>query len=188
MLSAVLWDFGGVITSSPFEAFNAYEARLDIPLDTIRGINATNPDNNAWARLESSQISLDEFDHQFAAEARAIGHDIPGRDVIGMLAGELRPEMVKALGIISQNYKIGCITNNVKKADGESGIPTSSERADKMAEVMAMFDIVVESAIEGIRKPNPAIYTLACERLGVKADEALFLDDLGINLKPSSQP
>lgn len=183
-IEAVLWDFGGVLTTSPFEAFNRYEADNGLPRDFIRTINATNAESNAWARFESSQVSLDEFDQLFAEEAQAAGHHVPGRDVIALLSGDLRPRMVQVLERCKEHFRVGCITNNVKGGQGP-GMATSSERANRVSAVMALFDLVVESSIEGIRKPDPRIYQIACERLGVAAERTVFLDDLGINLKPA---
>lgn len=183
-ISAILWDFGGVITSSPFEAFNLLEASIGAPKDFIRTINATNPETNAWAQFESNQLSMDEFDEMFAEESAAAGHRIPGKDVIARLSGEIRPRMVEVLRRCKQEYRIACITNNVKAGEGP-GMSRDSAKAAAVADVMSLFDLVVESSIEGIRKPNPEIYTLTCERLGIAPHEAVFLDDLGINLKPA---
>ncbi len=188
MFKAVLWDFGGVITSSPFEAFNRFEAENDLPKDVIRSINAKHPESNAWAQLESNTISLDEFDVSFAAEADAMGYTIRGKQVLNLLAGDIRPEMVRALEIISQTLKIGCITNNVRPdRNRHPGNQKTQGQAKTMKEVMAMFDLVIESSKVGMRKPDPRIYTLACEGLNIAPQEAVFLDDLGINLKPARQ-
>ncbi len=184
MFKAVLWDFGGVITSSPFEAFNRFEAEKGLPADFIRGINATNPETNAWAQLESSEISVDEFDEAFAAEARAKGHEVGGKQVLDLLSGDIRPEMVKALNLIREKFRVACITNNVKSGKGP-GMARSANKAEAIADIMATFEIVVESSKVGIRKPNPAIYELACEKLGISPNEVVYLDDLGINLKPA---
>lgn len=184
MIEAVLWDFGGVLTTSPFEAFNRYETERGLPRDFIRTINATNPEVNAWARFESSEVDLDEFDELFASESEAAGYRIPGREVIALLSGDLRPRMVSVLKQIKARYRVACITNNVKGGRGP-GMATSDERASQMAEVMALFDLVVESSVEGIRKPDPRIYQIACDRLGVAPERAVFLDDLGVNLKPA---
>ena len=183
-ISAILWDFGGVMTTSPFEAFNVLEESIGAPKDFIRSINATNPETNAWAQFESNQVSFEEFDQMFADESAARGHRIPGSEVIARLSGDLRPRMVEVLRICKQNFKVACITNNVKAGVGP-GMSRSEQKAAAIAEVMAMFDLVVESSIEGIRKPNPDIYTLTCERLDVPTQHAVFLDDLGINLKPA---
>jgi putative hydrolase of the HAD superfamily len=184
MIEAVLWDFGGVLTTSPFEAFNRYERERGLPRDFIRTINATNPETNAWARFESSEVDLHQFDTLFAVESEAAGYRVPGREVIELLSGDVRPRMVQALQRIKQHYSVACITNNVRSGHGP-GMASSSERANRVAEVMALFDLVVESSVEGIRKPNPKIYQLTCERLGVAPERAVFLDDLGINLKPA---
>jgi putative hydrolase of the HAD superfamily len=184
-ISAILWDFGGVLTTSPFEAFNVLEESIGAPKDFIRSINATNPESNAWAQFESNQVSFDEFDQMFAEESHARGHRIPGSEVIARLSGDLRPRMVEVLQICKDNFKVACITNNVKAGEGP-GMSRSAEKAAAVAEVMAMFDLVVESSIEGIRKPNPDIYKLTCERLDVPTGDSVFLDDLGINLKPAA--
>lgn len=179
--TAVLWDFGGVILSSPFEAFNTYELAHGLPLDFIRSVNATDPDTNAWARLERTEIGPVEFDTLFAAESAALGHRVPGADVLGLLSGEIRPEMVALLDrVIAAGYPTACLTNNVV-AD-----PSSSERAAAIGAVMARFDVVVESSKVGVRKPEPRFYELACEMLGVEPTGCVFLDDLGINLKPAA--
>ena len=183
-LTAILWDFGGVFTSSPFEAFNRLESERGIPLDFIRQINATNPETNAWAQFESNAVSLDEFDTLFADESEAAGHRIGGKDVIALLSGQLRPRMVEVLKLCKQHYKVACITNNVKAGEGP-GMSRDAAKAKAVGDVMALFDLVVESSIEGVRKPDPAIYKLTCERLGVAPGKAAFLDDLGINLKPA---
>ncbi|MBL6692246.1 MAG: HAD-IA family hydrolase [Pseudomonadales bacterium] len=184
MFKAVLWDFGGVITSSPFEAFNRFEADNGLPQDCIRGINATNPETNAWAQLESSQVSVDEFDELFAGEAKSKGYEIRGKQVLELLSGDIRPEMVAALEKIRQNHAIGCITNNVNTGEGP-GMARSEKKASAIAEIMSMFEIVIESSKVGIRKPNPAIYELACKEMGITPEHAVYLDDLGINLKPA---
>ena len=183
-IDAVLWDFGGVLTTSPFEAFNRFEAERGLPRNFIRTINATNPETNAWAQFESSTISLDEFDTAFAEEAAAQGHQVMGSEVVALLSGDVRPRMVEMLKLCKENFAVACITNNVKSGQGP-GMARDSARAAAVQGVMALFDLVVESSIEGIRKPNPAIYQLTCERLNVSPERTVFLDDLGINLKPA---
>lgn len=176
---AVLWDFGGVILSSPFEAFNALEAARGLPTDTIRRINAQNPDANAWARFERSEIDLDGFDEAFAAEARALGHELRGRDVVAVIHGAIRPEMVEALRRVKRHYKTACLTNNVN--DSGAGEAYAAE----VGQVMAEFGAVIESRRVGARKPEPRFYEMACEIVGVDPRRAVYLDDLGINLKPA---
>lgn len=184
-LKAVLWDFGGVLTSSPFEAFNRFEAERGLPRDFIRRVNSTRPDDNAWARLESSQISVEEFDELFAREAREHGHELQGVEVLGLLAGDIRPRMVNALRTIARHYRVACLTNNVKNAGSGPGMARSEKKAAQVAEVMALFDFVLESSVAGFRKPDRRFYEIALDKAEVEAHEALFLDDLGINLKPA---
>jgi putative hydrolase of the HAD superfamily len=179
--TAVLWDFGGVILSSPFEAFNHYERDHGLPTDFIRTVNATNPHENAWARLERSELSPADFDAVFAAESEALGHRVPGRDVLGLLSGEIRPEMVELLDRVKDaGYLTACLTNNVV------GDHASDERAAQIVAVMMRFDAIVESSKVGVRKPEPRFYEIACELLGVTPAQCVFLDDLGINLKPAA--
>lgn len=184
MIEAILWDFGGVLTTSPFEAFNRYEAERGIPRDFIRRVNATNPEHNAWALFESSRVGIEEFDTLFAEESEQLGHRIPGREVIALLSGDVRPRMVEMLRLCKTRYRVACITNNVRSGQGP-GMASTAERANRVAQVMELFDLVVESSLEGIRKPDPRIYRLTCERLSVDPGAAVFLDDLGINLKPA---
>lgn len=181
MLRAVLWDFGGVILSSPFEAFNRYESEHGLPVDFLRSVNATNPHTNAWARLERSELTPDEFDEAFALDAAALGHRVPGADVLALLSGQIRPEMVHALDAVrAAGFRTACLTNNV------SGEHATSERAEAIATIMDRFDAVVESSKVGVRKPEPRFYEIACELLAVEPHECVFLDDLGINLKPAA--
>jgi putative hydrolase of the HAD superfamily len=180
MFEAVIFDFGGVITESPFEAFNRMEARLGISPNTVRRINATNPDTNAWALFERSEIGPEEFDRRFSEEAAALGVTLAGRDVLSCLHGSVRPRMLEALKRIAGKFRTGCITNNVKAAG-----PDHSNRDAKVAEAFSLFGHVLESSKIGIRKPDPRIYTMMLEALSVKPERAVYLDDLGINLKPA---
>ncbi|HEY7900575.1 MAG TPA: HAD-IA family hydrolase [Caulobacteraceae bacterium] len=185
-LEAVVWDFGGVFTTSPFEAFNAYEARAGLPRDFIRAVNAANPLGNAWARFESARIDAAAFDAAFLAEASALGHAVRGADVLPLLSGAVRPRMVAALKACKARYKVGCITNNVVHGHGP-GMAASPEGAARAAPIMALFDQVIESSKVGVRKPEPAIYRMMCEALGVAPQACLYLDDLGINCKAAAQ-
>ena len=158
-----------------------YEQANDLPTDFIRTVNSTDPHTNAWARLERSDISALDFDAAFAVDSEALGHRIPGADVLALLAGEVRPEMVAALDTVkAAGYRIACLTNNV------SGEHASAERTDTIAGIMARFDAVIESSKVGVRKPEPRFYEIACETLDVAPSACVFLDDLGINLKPAA--
>jgi putative hydrolase of the HAD superfamily len=182
VIEAVIWDFGGVFTTSPFEAFARYESEKGIPVGVIRKINTTNHENNAWAMFERSAIDFAGFDKAFAAEAMVLGYQIPGRDVVALLAGEFRPEMIEALRRIKTRFKTGCITNNMP-SDAAGGI--TADRSLYTREIMELFDALIESSKAGIRKPDPRIYMMMCEKLGVTPDACVFLDDLGGNLKPA---
>jgi len=182
VFQAVIWDFGGVFTTSPFEAFARYEREKGLPENLIRQINSANPLENAWARFERSELDLDQFDVEFAQEARALGHHVPGKDIIALLAGDFRPEMIEALRRIKgSGLKTGCITNNVPANTSN----TKEGRTLYAREIMENFHHLIESSKIGIRKPDPRIYEMMCEALGAEPAKCIYLDDLGINLKPA---
>ncbi len=181
MIEAVIWDFGGVLTTSPFEAFSRYETERGLPADIIRRTNAANHLENAWARFERAEVDIDAFDELFAVESRALGAEVRGKDVVALLSGDLRPEMVEALKRVKASCKTGCITNNLP-ADA---IRSRSGRSLYVAEVMVLFDHVIESAKIGLRKPDPRIYQMMVETLKVNPKNCVYLDDLGVNLKPA---
>ena len=181
MIEAVIFDFGGVITSSPFDAFARFESERGLPADIIRRTNAANHLENAWAKFERAEVDLDAFDELFAAESLALGAEVRGRDVLPLLSGDLRPEMVEALRRIKARFKTGCITNNLPN----NAIGSASGRTLYVAEVMTLFDHVIESAKIGLRKPDPRIYRMMIEALGVDPQQCVYLDDLGVNLKPA---
>jgi putative hydrolase of the HAD superfamily len=185
-IEAILWDFGGVITSSPFESFNRYETSHGLPMDLIRTVNRTNPDSNAWALFERGEIDSRTFDEKFLAESTALGHPLRGAEVLPLLGGELRPRMVEALLICKQHFKIGCITNNVPHGHGP-GMAANREGASRTAGIMQHFHAILESSKTGIRKPDPRIYVMMCELIGVAPKACVYLDDLGINCKPAAQ-
>jgi putative hydrolase of the HAD superfamily len=185
-IEAVIWDFGGVFTTSPFDAFNRYERERGLPLDIIRRINSVNPDSNAWAKIERSDVDAATFDRLFADEAKALGHDIRGADVLALLSGDLRPRVVAALKACKARFKVGCITNNAPTGKG-AGMSSSSDKAQQIADVFGLFDHVIESSKAGLRKPDPRIYLMMCDALGVKPNACVYLDDLGINLKPARE-
>ena len=189
--AAVIFDFGGVITSSPFEAFNRLEAERGLPQDFVRRVNSADPDTNAWARLERGELTREAFDRAFAEEAEALGHALDGASVLACLSGALRPAMVTALDrIVAAGLRIGCITNNAPAGkDGAGngpGMATDPVKAGQLAPVFARFEHVIESAKAGVRKPNPRIYRMMCDALGVAPEVCIYLDDLGINCKPAA--
>ena len=183
MFEAVIWDFGGVLTSSPFEAFARFEAERGLPADIIRRTNAANHLENAWAKFERAEVDIETFDKLFAAESLALGAEVRGKDVLPLLAGDLRPEMVEALRRIKSKFKTGCITNNLPA----NAIGSAGGRTLYIAEVMALFDHIIESAKIGLRKPDPQIYRMMIDILAVDPKRCIYLDDLGINLKPARE-
>jgi len=184
---AVIFDFGGVITASPFEAFNRLEAERGLPRDFIRQVNAANPHSNAWALFERAEIDAARFDALFRAEAAALGHDLSGASVLAVLSGSIRPAMVSALDRLkAQGYRLACITNNVPAGHG-AGMARSGDARDAYEAVFARFEHVIESSKAGVRKPDPRIYLMMCELLGLAPAQCVYLDDLGINCKPAAQ-
>jgi putative hydrolase of the HAD superfamily len=183
MIETVIWDFGGVLTSSPFEAFARFESERGLPADIIRRTNAANHLENAWARFERAEVDVETFDQLFASESLALGAEVRGRDVLPLLSGDLRPEMVEALRRVKEKFKTGCITNNLPA----NSIGSKSGRSLYVAEVMALFDHIIESAKIGLRKPDPRIYRMMTETLGSDPKRCVYLDDLGVNLKPARE-
>tara|TARA_A100001035_G_scaffold62018_1_gene46824 strand:+ start:5307 stop:5933 length:627 start_codon:yes stop_codon:yes gene_type:complete len=177
---AVIWDFGGVITSSPFEAFNKFELDNNLPKDIIRTINSENPDDNAWAKFERNDVDINEFDTLFSKEADKKGFQISGKQVVKLLSGDIRKPMVDFLLSLKENYKLGCITNNIQNSKDEK-----VNHLNQASQVMKIFDHIIESSKVGLRKPDPNIYYMSCDALGVRPEECIYLDDLGINLKPA---
>jgi putative hydrolase of the HAD superfamily len=179
-VSVVLWDFGGVILTSPFEAFSRYEASAGLPVGLIRSINSTNPDTNAWAQFERSDVDLDGFCELFEAEALAVGHRVDAHAIMALLHGEVRPQMIAALNRIKEaGLRQALLTNNVVTGSHRQGTGGRDE-------VLSLFDAIVESSVVGVRKPETRFYEIACELLNISPSDAVFLDDLGINLKPAA--
>ena len=185
MIKAVLWDFGGVILTSPFEAFRRYEREHNLPQDFIRAVNAADPHTNAWALMERSEVTPQQFDDLFAIESAALGHRVSGSDVLSLLAGDVRPGMVAMLDRVkAAGFRMACLTNNIVGGDGVD--VADNARSAQIADIMARFDVIVESSKIGVRKPEQRFYEVACDLLGVQPDECVFLDDLGVNLKPAA--
>ena len=182
--SSIFWDFGGVITSSPFEAFNLFEKENNVPLDFIRKVNSTNPFNNAWAQLERSKISLKEFDLLFAKESKQLGREILGREVLSLLQGTIRPRIVAAIKKFKElGFLQACLTNNFDSGDRD--ISALDDKNDERLKIMDLFDFVIESKEVGVRKPSDEFYELALTITKAIPEKTIFLDDLGINLKPA---
>lgn len=181
---AVIFDLGGVVFPSPFDVFSAYEADRGLPEGFLRRVVAAGGDHGSWARLERGELRLDEFHAAFAAECEAAGAQVNAAELMAGITRRFAPrsEMVAALRTIrSRDLRTAALTNNWLPPAG--GGPADRRAGD--LDALGLFDVVVESAREGLRKPDPAIYRLTCDRLGVAPAEAVFLDDLGVNLKPA---
>ena len=181
-VTAVVFDLGGVLTESPMTAFAAYEAEAGLPDGLVRRLNSIDPDTNAWARYERGQLDEAGFRAAFEAEAAAAGHTVDAGRVLTALAAELRPAMVDAVRRLRDaGVPLALLSNNV----------APMPRTGRLGELLELFDAVVESSVEGVRKPEPEIYSRALQRLGeavgrpVAARDCAYLDDLGINLKPA---
>jgi putative hydrolase of the HAD superfamily len=181
-VNAVVFDLGGVLTESPMHAFAAYEAEAGLPDGLIRQLNSTDPHTNAWARFERNELDSAGFAEAFEAEALAAGHRIDAARVLEALHGELRPAMVAAVRRLREaGLPLALLSNNV----------APMERTGALGELLGLFDAVVESSVEGVRKPEPEIYRRALTRLSdavgrrIEAGDCAYLDDLGINLKPA---
>ncbi|MBT8473163.1 MAG: HAD-IA family hydrolase [Marinicaulis sp.] len=181
---AVIFDFGGVFTTSPVENFADYEHQNGIPERFISGVIKANINNGSFAQFERNEIDLETFDKLFAEETAAAGHEITGRTLVSLLKLNFHPQMIDALASVQDaGFQTGCITNNMAVAGAEDMV-TGDDRKLLM-EIFQSFDHVIESSKAGVRKPEPRIYEMMCETLKVAADECIFLDDLGINLKPA---
>ncbi len=177
MIRAAFFDFGGVILSSPFEAFNRYEAANGLPHDLIRRANSMNSDSNAWALFERGTLTPAGFAARFELEIRELGCEVDGLEILKLIEGELRPGMVDVLKRVRAcGFGVACLTNNFRSLDSA---------APEIVEVLKIFDQVIESSRIGVRKPDPAFYHHALSLMEVEANEVVFLDDLGINLKPA---
>ncbi|MFW2380257.1 MAG: HAD-IA family hydrolase [Acidimicrobiales bacterium] len=177
MISCVLFDFGGVVIESPFIAFEKFEVERGLPAGFLRTVNAINPNDNAWAKLERSDITIEEFDALFASESERLGYLVRGGEVLGLLFGAVRPRMRHVLDLLPRlGFRIVCLTNNVV---------TDDDMREDIADAMTCFERVYESSAMGSRKPEPEFYRAVLDDLGVEPAEAVFLDDLGINLKPA---
>jgi putative hydrolase of the HAD superfamily len=176
MYKAAIFDIGGVLTHSPVTRIKQYCADNGIH-DGVR-VAIFGPEDGPWSRFERSELTREgfagEFDrHISVCETKATGPAFMEWFFQGF--GE-RPEMVGAVRYLKGRVKLGAITNNVSR-DEPAQTRTSG------IDLPSLFEVIVESAIVGYRKPEPQIFQIACEQLGIEANEAVFLDDLGANLK-----
>jgi putative hydrolase of the HAD superfamily len=182
---AVLFDFGGVFTTSPVQNFAVFEREHQLPERFIGEVIKENHHANAWARFERAEMTLEEFDKAFATESREAGFEIRGTKLVDLLALHFNHNMIEALARVkAAGYKTGCITNNLPKIDSKAMLAAAEDR-DMVERIHANFDHIIESSKTGVRKPEPRIYEMMCKALNVAPGACIFLDDLGINLKPA---
>ncbi len=185
-IRAIIFDLGGVVLGSPLHAIAAYEREIGLPANFVNHVVADTAPGGAWSRLERGEISMETFYTDFEADCQAAGQTLSARTMFERMALESlpRPSMIEAIRRIrAEGYLAAALTNNwaqEEDADEKESGPPGGDGTRALAD---LFDIFVESSVEGLRKPDPRIYTLVCERLGVAPGEAVFLDDIGTNLK-----
>jgi putative hydrolase of the HAD superfamily len=176
---AVIFDLGGVVFPSPFEAFDAYDLDSGLEPGTVRALIKTSSETGAWAALERGELTMPDFYASVGVEAEAAGFALDGARLMSMIASGFgpRPAMARAITRIREHgLGTAALTNNWPRTDENA--PSTNGNA-------LGFDVIVESALVGLRKPDPRIYELVLSELAVEAGATVFLDDLGINLKPA---
>jgi len=179
MYKAVIFDLGGVVFPSPFEAFDAYDLDAGLPPGTVRALIRKSSETGAWAALERGELALTEFYVQLEREATAADFELDAALLMSKVASGFgpRPAMASAIRRIrAANLQVAALTNNWPRPD-DAPFPASGDGLG--------FDVVIESAVVGLRKPDPRIYELVLSKLGVDAPDAVYLGDLGMNLKPA---
>ena len=176
-IKIVLWDFGGVLTESPIKNFQKFENDNNYILNTIVKINSDNKYENAWAKLEKNEISIEKFSILFKQEAKKYGIlNINTDKLLKCLNVKLNIRMVELLQNVSKFYTCVCLTNNFKKMNSSN-----------FEKIKHNFSLIIESSKIRLRKPEKQIYKYVLEVLKANAKEILFIDDLGINLKPAKE-
>jgi putative hydrolase of the HAD superfamily len=179
-IEAVIFDLGGVVLGSPLQAIRAYESELGLERNAINRVAADTAPHGAWSRLERGELAMDTFYAEFEADCARAGHTISARAMMERVgrATEPHPGMLAAIGRIREaGLRVAALTNNWASA--------SDAPSDGTRELADLFHVFVESSVEGLRKPDPRIYEVTCQRLGVVPTRAAFLDDIGYNLKPA---
>jgi putative hydrolase of the HAD superfamily len=189
---AVIFDLGGVVLGSPLHAINRYEQHLGLAKNAINRVAAETSPHGAWSRLERGELSMDAFYAEFEQDCARYGYEISARMMFEWMAAESLPReaMLAAIRRIrARGLRVGALTNNWAAAsesdDADELEARGSARNDGTRDLRVHFDVFIESSVEGIRKPDPRMYQLACARLDVEPAQAVFLDDIGANLKPA---
>ena len=186
-IAAVVFDIGGVVQDSPLHAIARYERERGIEPNAINRVVVAAGEQGAWARLERGELTALTFVEPFEADCRAHGLSVDGRYLMAKIAETSvpRPVMLEAIRRIrAAGLRVAALTNNWvadTPRHGPDGAETARTRLDPH------FDVFVESAVVGLRKPDPRIYSLVCEKLGLPPSRVAFLDDIGRNLKPARE-
>jgi putative hydrolase of the HAD superfamily len=186
-ISAVVFDIGGVVQDSPLHVIARYEQELGLPANAINRVVVATGERGAWARLERGELTIETFYAPFEADCRAQGLAVDAQHLMARIAEASvpRPRMLEAIRKIrASGRKVAALTNNWVTEPSERG-PRAEGAA--RARLAPHFDVIVESAVVGLRKPDPRIYALVCEKLGVAPARVAFLDDIGRNLKPARE-
>lgn len=172
----LLVDYGGVLTTNVFTAFAGFCDREELDRDVVsRAFREDETSRGLLFRLELGQIGEEEFSRAFAVSL-GLGED-RGEGLIERLWADLGPdeEMIEAVAAAKRaGVRTGLISNSWGTA--------LKYEEDLMA---SLFDALVISHLEGLRKPDPAIYALGAERIGLAPEDCVFVDDLPGNLKPA---
>jgi epoxide hydrolase-like predicted phosphatase len=171
---AVIFDLGGVVIGSPLHAIAAYERELRLEPNAVNRTVVRSGPTGAWSRLERGELELEEFYPLFESDCRSLGVVIDAREMMRRVAeiAVPRPAMLEAIRRLrAGGLRVAALTNNWITEDAGTGA------------LRAVFDVFVESIAVGLRKPDPRIYERACRELDVTPAEAVFLDDIGSNLK-----
>jgi epoxide hydrolase-like predicted phosphatase len=174
-IEAVVFDLGGVVMDSPLAAITRYERDHALPAGAVNRVVVESGEAGAWSRLERGELTLEAFLSPFEADCRACGVEVSGQTLMAYIAeaGVPRPPMLEAIRRIrARGLRAAALTNNWVREGPREG-----------HRLREHFDVFVESALVGLRKPDPRIYELVCRRLGVAPARAAFLDDIGRNLK-----
>jgi len=171
---AVLFDLGGVVLGSPLHAIARFERDRGITPGFVNRVVATTGPTGAWSRLERGELAMLEFFDVFGDECARAGHAVDARAMMELvhLESQPRPAMLEAIRRIrAAGLRAGAVTNNWA-TPGEPTRPIAEH-----------FDVFIESCVVGVRKPDPRIYEIACREIGHAPEAAIFLDDIGANLK-----
>jgi len=169
----------GVIFDSPVHKIREYEEEMEVLPFTLSRILIAGGDESVFARMEKGLAGLNDLANFVEEEFNKLGgfKSFDRNRFLQIFNVNIRPEWLRAVQIIKENgYLVGSITNNFEHPDGGTdGI---------FKEMFRFFDVVIESYKVGMRKPNPKIYKMVLEKLNVKAEDCIYIDDLGVNLKP----